>query len=297
MRRAWEIGGFVTIAAALHVSAAALLLPDQVAVGAPMDAPPAALSAGSGQLANLIAEWETPPEATEVSDLEAPDEIAEPEPVPQPDNAPQMAAMTPPPITTPEVAPQRPNLPEPPKAIPPEPPVEPESQLTLDMSERPLDRPDRPKPQKEQPKRETKPKKQAAPKAQPAQKQRAAQRGGGAGGSSAQRSAGGGGGGQALSARQQASLISQWGGQIRSCISRRASAPRGVRQGGRVTLSLRIGRNGVVQGVGIAGSSGVPQLDQAAVNAAKRAGRCPAAPAGLTDSSYSFQLPINLQVR
>lgn len=312
MRRAWEIGGFVTIAAALHVSAAALMLPDELASGAPMDAPPAALSAGSGQMAELIAAWETPPEAAEVSELETPEDVTQPDPAPTADRAPQMAAMTPAPVATPEVAPVRPNLPEPPpdqpqvtppelpelqSFDPPEIPVEPQSDLALQASERPLNRPARPRPQAQQPKRAAKPDPQPAPKAQPAQQQRAAQSGGGAGGSATQRSAGGGGGGQALSASQQASLMSQWGGQIRNCISRRAAAPRGVRQGGRVTLALRIGRNGAVQGVGVAGSSGVPQLDQAAVNAAKRAGRCPAAPAGLGDASYSFQLPINLQVR
>ena len=91
--------------------------------------------------------------------------------------------------------------------------------------------------------------------------------------------------------------MSQWGGQIRSCISRRASAPRGVREGGRVTLRLSVSRSGSIQGVGVAGSSGIAALDQAAVQAAQRAGRCPRAPSELTDASYAFDLPINLQVR
>lgn len=99
------------------------------------------------------------------------------------------------------------------------------------------------------------------------------------------------------SPQQKASLMSQWGAQIRSCISRRASAPRGIREGGRVTLRLSVSRSGSIQGVGIVGSSGIAALDQAALQAARRAGRCPGAPAALTDASYAFDLPINLQIR
>ncbi|MGR3197443.1 MAG: energy transducer TonB family protein [Paracoccus sp. (in: a-proteobacteria)] len=91
--------------------------------------------------------------------------------------------------------------------------------------------------------------------------------------------------------------MSQWGGQIRSCINRRARAPRGLREGGQVVLALTIGRDGAVRGVGLAASSGQPALDQAATDAARRAGRCPAAPTGLNDASYSFELPLSLNVR
>lgn len=97
--------------------------------------------------------------------------------------------------------------------------------------------------------------------------------------------------------RQKASLMAQWGGQIRACISRRASAPRGVREGGRVTLALTVSRSGSIERADIAGSSGNRTLDQAAVQAAQRAGRCPRAPAGLTEASYGFKLPIDLQIR
>ncbi len=63
------------------------------------------------------------------------------------------------------------------------------------------------------------------------------------------------------------------------------------------SILLVHGRDGVVRGVGLAASSGQPALDQAATDAARRAGRCPAAPAGLNDASYSFELPISLSVR
>lgn len=318
-RRIWETAGFVTIAAALHVSAAALMLPDSAQEGAALPGPVGELSAGGAEIQAIIAEWEQGPEISDMTEMAPPEDMAEPQqPEPVIDEAPVMAALTPPPMmTAPEAAPSRPNLPEPPK---PQPevvkPILPELQsfappeieaadpaLKLEASARPQQRPEpQPKAQPE-PKREAK---DAAPKE--ATKPKATRQGvvgdtpragaaapQGQGGSAATGSAGGGGGG--VSKQQHASLMSKWGGQIRACISRRAAAPRGVKQGGRVVLSLNVSRNGSVQGVGVAGSSGQPALDQAAVQAAQRAGRCPAAPKGLTEASYSFQLPINLQVR
>lgn len=181
--------------------------------------------------------------------------------------------------------------------FPPAPPeLETPPEVVLNASARPQRRPERePEPQRQaEPRREERreperqrqaePRRQEQPAPQQQQVRRADQ---GAGGSGA----------AGPSPQQMASLMSQWGGQIRSCISRRASAPRGVREGGRVTLNLSVSRSGSIQGIGIAGSSGNGALDQAAVQAAQRAGRCPRAPAELTDASYSFQLPINLQVR
>ena len=88
--------------------------------------------------------------------------------------------------------------------------------------------------------------------------------------------------------------MQQWGGRIGNCIQRRARLPRGVRGGGTVALSLVVSRNGNVQVLGIAGSSGVAELDQSAIQAAQRAGRCPAAPSGLNNASYNFTLPIQI---
>lgn len=179
--------------------------------------------------------------------------------------------------------------------FPPAPPeLETPPEVVLNSSARPQRRPQRepeqqrqPEPrraERREPQRQAEPRRQEQPAPQQQQARRADQ---GAGGSGA----------AGPSPQQKASLMSQWGGQIRSCISRRASAPRGVREGGRVTLNLSVSRSGSIQGVGIAGSSGNGALDEAAVRAAQRAGRCPRAPAQLTDASYSFQLPINLQVR
>jgi protein TonB len=317
-RRIWETAGFFTIAAALHVSAAALMLPDSAQEGAALPGPVGELSAGGAEIQAIVAEWEQGPEISATTDMVPPEDMAEPQqPEPVIDEAPVMAALTPPPMmTASEAAPTRPNLPEPPEPQPevvepilPElqsftpPEIEADPALTLEASARPQQRPE-PQPKAEpEPKREAK---EGAPKG--AAKPKATRQGAvgdtpragaaapqGQGGSAPAGSAGGGGGG--VSKQQRASLMSQWGGQIRSCISRRASAPRGVREGGRVTLNLSVSRSGSIQGVGIAGSSGNGALDEAAVRAAQRAGRCPRAPAQLTDASYSFQLPINLQVR
>lgn len=299
MRRILETAGLFTIAAALHVSAAAIMLPEQLKQGepteTPSDAPSAAVAAGGAEIEAMVEAWDAPPKAEIVQDLPAP--LAQPEAAPdQPAPAPEAP---PPPLTAPAMAqpvpaPARPNLPEPP--APPRinpaqldlpelrdlspPQVQP--RLALDASARPERRPDR---------RQARaaPQPQAQPQAQPQQPARQSQ----AGSSQSTPQAGSGG----VSASERASLMSQWGAQIRSCINRSARAPRGLRGGGQVVLSLSIGRDGAVRGVGLAASSGQPALDQAATEAARRAGRCPAAPAGLAEPAYAFELPISLASR
>jgi periplasmic protein TonB len=222
---------------------------------------------------------------------EAVEEPVEPEPQPEPEPEEVAKPLELPPL--PELEP----LDDMAELFPPVPPeLETPPEVVLNTSARPQRRPEREPEQQRQPeprraeRREPEPQRQAEPRRQeqPAPQQQQARR--------ADQGAGGRGA-VGPSPQQKASLMSQWGGQIRSCISRRASAPRGVREGGRVTLNLSVSRSGSIQGVGIAGSSGNGALDEAAVRAAQRAGRCPRAPAQLTDASYSFQLPINLQVR
>ena len=229
-----------------------------------------------------------PAEAVAEQSVAPAEESVEPEPEPEPEVAEPLEL---PPL--PELEP----LDDMADLFPPAPPdLETPADVVLNASARPQRRPERePEPQRQaeprrkeqrepERQRQAEPRRQEQPAPQRQQARRADQ---GAGGSGA----------SGPDPRQKASLMSQWGGQIRSCISRRASAPRGVREGGRVTLNLSVSRSGSIQGVGIAGSSGIAALDQAAVQAAQRAGRCPRAPAELTDASYSFQLPINLLVR
>ncbi|MCZ0960614.1 TonB family protein [Paracoccus benzoatiresistens] len=284
-------GGASALVLALHLGGALWIMRQAEAAAPPGLPEPVFVDLAP---AEEVAEESVAPTEEPVDD--AAEEPVEPEPQPEPEPEPEPAPEE---VAEPLDLPPLPEL-EPledmAELFPPAPPeLETPPEVALNSSARPQRRPERepePEPQRQaEPRRERpqpEPQRQAEPRRQeqPAQQQarRAPQ---GAGGSGA----------TGPSPQQKASLMSQWGGQIRSCISRRASAPRGVREGGRVTLNLSVSRNGSIQGVGIQGSSGNPALDQAAVQAAQRAGRCPRAPAELTDASYGFQLPINLQVR
>jgi protein TonB len=95
-----------------------------------------------------------------------------------------------------------------------------------------------------------------------------------------------------MSAAQVASLVGEWGGQIQSRIAR--SRP-GVTGTGRAVVQLSVAPSGQLVALGIASSSGNPAIDQAALDAVRRAGRFPRAPAALTDASYSFSVPLTFQ--
>ncbi|TRW96007.1 TonB family protein [Paracoccus sp. M683] len=291
-----------------------LLKPGLVQGGQQKPAEDMPVTLASAQMAATVAAWEAPPQTAPMPE-QPPEALPEPANLPEP---PQIEPVQPP---EPELA--QPDMPDPvPAEVAPAmtlPPMRPQmtqqmtlptappeivSALLLSSSDRPAARPERRAPRAEtkakprQPQREAPRQQQAAaaPRQQPSpqpQQQAAQPRSGGSGG---------GGGGTAAAAQQRAAanapqLTAQWGAQIRSCISRRARAPSSLRQGGQVALSLRVGRNGAIQAVGIAGSSGNPQLDQAVLQAAQRVGRCPAAPRGLENASYSFTLPIQMTLR
>lgn len=300
-RRVLETAGFITIAAALHVSAAAILMPEQLQRGEMGDLGPTALAAGGVEVQSMVSQWENTPEIATPTDLAQPETPPEMQPMPQPEpveiTAPPEA---PPALTAPEMPMAAPNLPEAPRIEaadlnlpeiqrfdPPEIAVEPA--LTLEASARPERRPDRSRPEPQQQRAEPRQRAPEAPVRQQAQSQPPAQQAGQGGSAPTSNSGGGGAGG--ISENQRANLMTQWGGQIRNCISRRADTPRGVREA-RVVLALSVGRDGTIQNIALAGSSGRADVDQAIVRAAQRAGRCPAAPSGLTDARYSFQLPI-----
>lgn len=96
-----------------------------------------------------------------------------------------------------------------------------------------------------------------------------------------------------LSQAQVSSLKARWGGQIRARVERQKRFPRGQRGRGQVVLRLTVTRDGRIAGASVARSSGNAAYDQAAMAAISRAGRLPAAPAGLTDATYSFNLPMD----
>lgn len=309
--RIMETAGFVLIAAALHVSAAAIMLPNAVQQGLAANAPAAALMAGSPEVEALVEAWEAEPEAE--TEIAPPDEMAAPPDaapdLPEVDVAAAVAAPEPPPaLSTPEPVAARPNLPPPPEPqveiVPPElpelrsfdpPKIEFDPALTLEASARPEQRPRRPEPQQQQVRR-TEPQPQQQRRAEPQQDQprqrQAAAPPPGQGGQSAARSAPGGGGG-GVSASQRASLQAQWQQQISSCLMRNIARTSGG-SGLRATLSIQIARNGRIQAAQVTGTSGNARVDREIARGAQRS-RCPAAPAELTNASYAFTQPISIR--
>ena len=101
--------------------------------------------------------------------------------------------------------------------------------------------------------------------------------------------------GDKMGAARRASLMGQWGGQINACLNRHATAPHGVRGSAQVALQLTVSRNGTIISAAVSGSSGSAAFDRAALSVAERAGRCPPAPAGLTQPSYTFRQSLRLR--
>lgn len=303
MIRALEFGGFLVLAVVAHL-AVVLIGPRTQGVASSGQAGETAVSiqVSDGQIADMVAQWETPPEVPEP--VEAPDmpetaALNEPEvpPLEQPERPVAPAAPMAP--AAPGLAvPQSDSLPDASVTAPPPPPPvqrpDPDPELERLGETRPQVRPERPDPPKQQPRREPAPKKQAKKADKP--KQAAAS-------SAAQRAAGQGQGTNAgnarqtqaatLSAGQIQSLTARWGAQVRRQIERRKRYPSAARgASGTVTVRLTVGRNGSLQGVGLARSSGNAALDQAAVRAVQSAGRFAAAPKGLTKASYTFTLQM-----
>ncbi|MEY8843169.1 TonB family protein, partial [Cribrihabitans sp. XS_ASV171] len=98
-----------------------------------------------------------------------------------------------------------------------------------------------------------------------------------------------------LSKGQQAKLQQEWGAKILARIERAKRYPRGTNASGQVQLVLSVARSGQLLGVTARRSSGNAQLDQAALDAVRRAGRFPAAPSGLPGNSFAFSFTMVLK--
>ncbi|WP_411838276.1 TonB family protein [Paracoccus sp. ME4] len=280
---------------ALWTGASALVLAAHVGAGmwvmgrTDAGAPPGLPDAVFVDLAPALPPAPAAPEGAEAlaggearQEVEAEDTAEEPAPEPEPE--PDQVAEP--------IDPETLDLPEFRQFTPPDIPVR--TALALDSSTRPQRRPE---PREEPaPRREPEPAPERQPEPQPRQASQTAQAQGQGGEVQTRRASGNAQGGGA-SRQATADATALWGAQVGACIQRRASLPRNVGQGGRVNLALTVSRSGAIQSVGIAGSSGRPDVDQAALTAAQRAGRCPAAPATLTETVYSFTLPIRLDVR
>ncbi|QBY01860.1 TonB family protein [Rhodophyticola sp. CCM32] len=264
MKRMLHIITFLALSVAVH-AAALVQLPGSGAAGAGQGGEDrATLQAATGDMGAMVARWTAPPQITQPQTM-------------QPVSA-DMAEM-PRPAATEDT---RPALPLPSDlAAPALPESTPQADVSdrrpqaVTLSQRPVARPaDRP---------------QRAPQAStspgPAQTRRTAagQGNGAARGASETAPV------ATLSSAARQSLMARWGAQINARIERRK--PRVTGQGV-VTLQLRIGRDGRLQHVAVARSSGNAQIDQAGLRAVQRAGHFPAAPEGLSEPSYRFDLPI-----
>ncbi|MDX5402055.1 MAG: TonB family protein [Rhodobacterales bacterium] len=271
MRGVFEFTGFAGLALALHVAAFQSLPQGSESAGSGGEAL-VTMAAVSGSLVDMVATWDRPPTVTEVMPAALP--------MPQSDAADPVVrpadALTPPLKTSP-----RPVMPVNPVA---------DAALPLDATQSAAPPP---APQAEAiPKVRPKARPAATPaKPEPAAARQAARPASTAAGSGASAAKGTRGPAEtaSLSSSARQSLMAEWGGKIRNRIDR--AKPRGGGRGS-VTVLLKVGRGGDLQSVGIAASSGQASLDQRAVQAVRSAGRLPAAPAALTDASYTFRLPI-----
>ncbi|WP_420023067.1 energy transducer TonB family protein [Cereibacter azotoformans] len=217
-----------------------------------------------------------PEPAPEVPQIDAP-EAAEPEEMaePEPDLSPPPPDLRPPTETV-----DLPDIPVPtPETFsyePPPPPPEEEQVAEIPPDVRPVPRPERETPAERKPDPPTREVKKAAA---PPSRQAAAPPAQTPGRAAATASRG-----------QIENLTAKWGAEIRQRIQRRTRGARGMT--GEVTVRLTVAQGGSLGGVAILRSSGDARLDQLALRAVQSAGRFPAAPAALTDPSYTFTLPI-----
>ncbi|TCP44142.1 cell envelope integrity protein TolA [Rhodovulum marinum] len=240
----------------------------------------ATLSAASAAVARAVAEWDRPP----ASAIETPQTLAAPDmpdtapPAPMPD---LMAA----PPRAPALAPAPALADRPPRPEQPPRPPRPAVKQPAPDTPRPAPRPDRKPnvPRVEPPQRQADP----APMSSPASAAQVARRAAGEGGSA--RGKADKAQSATLSPARTRSLMAEWGGQIRTRIAR--AVPRGAGTGTAV-VRLTVSADGGLVSVAMAKSSGNPRIDALALEAVRRAGRFPAAPAQLGVTRQSFTLPV-----
>lgn len=280
-------GGALVLVLTVHVGGMAWVLWQAEAAAPPGEPAPIFIELAP---ADLPPAEEPQEQVTEAEPTPEPEAEPQPEPTPDPEPEPE-----PEPEPTPELAePDLPPLPElEPLADVNElfPPVS-DPELALAESSRPQRRPEpqpEPEPQRqvrrEEP-REPEPRRQEQPRGeQPRRQQQQAAAPSGMRGQT--RAATG------PSPQQRANAEASWRQQVGTCMVRAISRASGAR-GSRMVINVQIARNGRVQGVGMAQSTGDARVDSQIVRSAGRA-RCPAAPAALTDASYTFQQPIAIR--
>lgn len=287
MRTALELAIAGTVAVGLHVGAFALTrTAPQSDAGAGGDGGEdrVSLQAADAGMAALVAEWEKPPETAPAAELA---------PVAQ-DTAPPMPAV----IDAP-AQPQAVALPAPPKADAP-PVVDAAPPPVADApTRRPEPRPERraekpaPKPAEPEP---PKPEQPQPPKAEQPQTPRAPSEGSRrqtvAAGSGQQATTGAG---QGESGAQDGSADARaaWMGAIRSRIERHMRYPRGADGAkGTVLVQVEVAADGRLSALGVAKSSGVAALDEAAIAIVRDAAPFKRAPRDAGGQAARFNVPL-----
>jgi len=309
----------MALSLALHLAPLSLLLvavPGAVSDGADGGDLVSSKAAQQTQamMVELVPDWTKPAPPPEVM-TEAPT-LAAPEPAPE--EAPPI--LPEPMLTSPRPEVDRPELrdlasvAEPDMAaaivLPPPPIAEPDPLFrdplpetpqnpTAKTADSPLPKPDPPKPQNPDSREDGTPSAEAAPPAPPApQAPSESRKAETAAGTGTKDTAGSGGTAEAATLSQSAvnDLMATWGAKVRARIERRKQYPAGADGAvGTVTLALVVGRDGRLLSMDVSRSSGNAALDRAALKAVERAGRFPAAPKGLTESSYAFALSIGFK--
>lgn len=273
--RALEFSVFVAVAVTLHLAFFLRLPPGGAEASGAGGEDFVTLLAASAQVETMVVDWKRPPATATATPRQTPP-------------APTVLA---PPAPSPDLV----ALPRPER---PEDPVRPRPDDTIRLPEPPLaDRPTELAPQ------ETPlPRRREPPRSKPTKTAETAQQA--SAGRAGQRAAGSGGGAQAGrgtqpvkagSGAQAASLKQAWGAKIRMRIERAKRYPPGRRQKAEVRVALTVNASGRLQGAALVRSSGIAAFDQAALQAVRRAGRFPKAPAGLGVGVHDFAVTLRFE--
>lgn len=272
MKTILEFTGFLAAAFAAHV----IVLPDMPKTSSASQGGDGIASvvivASNGSLAEMVAEWNKPPEVAQVAEMRPPMMLGATLPSgSSATGAPRMGVPVLHAMVTPSDALPQIDL----TVAPPRPTASAPTQ-----SPRPVARPLR---------------RAAAPAKQPAASLRARETASGSGQNTtagtvktAPRVA------TAPAPRSSPAALSQWGGAIRSNIERRKGYPTGTRASGVVTLRITVSSRGALVSVSVVRSSGDSALDRAALTAVQRA-RIPAAPNGVAPGNQTFNLPMSFR--
>ncbi|NNU82147.1 energy transducer TonB [Halovulum dunhuangense] len=302
MKRFAEFTIFVAASAGLHVAAFAIA-PAEEGINAAGEGGEVVISltASSASLADMVVDWERPPEIltafepppalppspVEPPQIEAPlateasVAMARPDApglaLPQAEEAPEIDTTAPPPQAEPPIEAEA----EEPEAEPQE--TDLDSTAAVETSARPLARP---RDFASVERSEAAPVQRSQAQASPSQRA-AGQWDGAAAGNDRPADT------STLSQNQRQSLTARWGGQVRAAIERRKRYPRDATgASGTVVVRITVGRDGSLRNVALARSSGSAALDQAALRAVHTARSFPSAPSGLTEPTYTFTLPM-----